>query len=246
MKKIIILFVLAQICVLTTAQTADEIIQKHIERIGGGKAWNEVKSIKMNATLNSQQGGGFSLEHINTRDGHLYAAMDMQGRKFVQIAFDGKTAWGTNPETGQAEKRNEEITENIKRKAEEFPSPFINYKEKGFKVELLGSELIEGIDCYKIKLTKGKVLVNGEDIDNIYTSFISKKDYLEVASEEVSYQNLDKLTTNVIYSDFREVNGLTLPFCKNISSSSGFIFVILVESIEINSEVDYSVFEFKE
>ena len=45
------------------AQTADEIIENYIEKIGGDENWQNVKAIKMNAIIN-QMGMELSLIHI--------------------------------------------------------------------------------------------------------------------------------------------------------------------------------------
>ena len=42
------------------------------------------------------------------------------------------------------EKSDAETTENMKINNQDFPSPFLNYKEKGYTVEYLGKETKEG------------------------------------------------------------------------------------------------------
>jgi thiol-disulfide isomerase/thioredoxin len=226
---------------LINNQTAGEIIQKHIDKIGGKKSWDAVKSIKMTLVVSAGQ-GSMRFEHVNTKEGYQYAAMDMQGEKIVQMAYDGEIAWGINPETGYAEKKSGDILENTKRKAKEFPSPYIVYKDNGYKIEVEGTENIEGKECYKLKITKGKKTVNGKEIDNIYISFISKEDFLEIASEEKVYQGSEEIISRSIYSDFREVNGILIPFCTNINFSTGFVLSSKIEFCEINPEIDYSIF----
>jgi hypothetical protein len=229
-------------CAFVNAQTADEIIQKHIEKTGGIKAWEAVKSIKMIATMN-MQGQSMTLEDIKTKEGYLYSATKMRGMKIVQMAFDGKTVWGANTQTMKSEKINDKkALEDVKREAKNFPSPYINYKAKGFTIELSGEQSIEGIDCYKLKLTTSK---KGAENNNTRTVFISKKSYFEIALEEEINEGQMKGVMRIVFSDFKEVNGITLPYTIT-QSMQNQKFPLIIESYEINGEIDKTIFEFKQ
>ena len=55
MKKLNYLLLTAFVFMISisfSAQTADEIIENYIEKIGGGENWQNVKAIKMNAIIN--------------------------------------------------------------------------------------------------------------------------------------------------------------------------------------------------
>ena len=83
------------------------------------------------------------------------------------VAFDGETLWTTNFMTMLPEKSDAESTENMKKQAYDFPSPFFNYKEKGFTVALLGTETKDGAETFKIKLTQQPVMLNGTEVPNV-------------------------------------------------------------------------------
>jgi hypothetical protein len=227
-------------CAFVNAQTADEIIKKHVEKTGGIKAWEAIKSIKMTATMN-MQGQSMTIIDISTKERYL-SSSEMQGRKFVQMAFNGKTIWGTNPQTMKTEKINDNKTlEDIKRKTKDFPSPYVNYKAKGSKFELLGEQNAEGIDCYKLKMTTK----NEGEVSSTRTLFFSKESYLEIASEEEINEEQMKGVIRIVFSDFKEVNGITLPYAIT-QSMQGQTFPLKVSSYEINGEIDKTIFEFKQ
>ena len=54
MKRIVFSFLLLATTFIAKAQTADEIIAKHIEAIGGAENWKKVNSIKMEGTMQVQ------------------------------------------------------------------------------------------------------------------------------------------------------------------------------------------------
>ena len=198
----------------------------------------------MTASMN-MQGQSMKITNITTKDGCQYSAIDMMGRIFVQIAFDGETAWGSNPQTGQVAKKGENEIKNLKQKAKEFPSPFFNYKANGYKVELLGNEDINGTDCFKLKLTKGKKFQNETEVDDISISFISKDTYYEIASEQEMSQMGQKITLRTLQNDFKEVAGVMLPHTLT-QTMQGREFPIKIDSYEINGEIDKTIFEFKQ
>ncbi len=51
MKRFVFSFLLLATAFIAKAQTADEIIAKHIEAIGGADAWKKVNSVKMEGTM---------------------------------------------------------------------------------------------------------------------------------------------------------------------------------------------------
>jgi outer membrane lipoprotein-sorting protein len=237
MKKYTILFALILIYIFANAQTADEIIAKYIKKTGGLKAWKAVKSIKKTSIVDIGHGESQNEVLIRTKEGCFYLAVKNNDMPFVGEAFDGETAWGSNNETMELEEKGEETLKRLKRIAKEFPSIYITYKSLGYKFELLGEEKIEGIDCYKLELIKGK-----EDVDKSI-HFISKENY-EVVVVESNFK--DEKGMNIVcsaYSDFKKVNGLTFPyFIKR--SIQGAVYLIKTFSLEINSEIDKSIFEF--
>ena len=152
--------------VSVSAQTVDEIIDNYFENTGGLEAWNNLESAKFIGSA-SGQGMDIPVVMIQTKDGKQHLTVTFQGQEFVQFAFDGETMWSTNFMTMLPEKNDNETTDIMKKQAKDFPSPFLNYKEKGFTVELLGNETMEGIDTYKVQLTQEPILVDGKEEPNV-------------------------------------------------------------------------------
>ena len=116
-------------------------------------AGGEREGVKMVATANAQ-GMEIPVEIYQMKDGKQMVKINLQGQEITQFAFDGETMWSTNFMTGEAEKSDAETTENMKKVMGDFPNPFYNYADRGYKVELMGKETKEGTETYKIKLTK--------------------------------------------------------------------------------------------
>ena len=179
MKKIT-LFLIA-ICATFTlnAQTADEILSNYFENIGGLENIKNIKGIKMSAKINTQ-GMELPVDMVQLVGGKQYIKFNIQGKELTQMAFDGETMWATNFQTQKAEKSDAEATANMKLESNDFPDSFIDYKSKGYSVELLGKETIDGAETFKIKLTKEPVTVDGKEEESISFYFFDTENFVPI------------------------------------------------------------------
>ena len=140
--------------------------------------------------------------------------------------------------TMEAEKSDNEATQNLKNELAQFPDPFLNYKEKGYTVELIGKETIDGAETFKIKLTKKPVLVNGESLPNITHYYFDTENFVPIVVESTVNQGPMKgQTVKSTLSDYQEVDGIYFPF----SMGSQFQTMEFKE-IKLNPEVDAASF----
>ncbi len=240
MKRLISLIAVLAIVSTAFSQNADEIIKKHLKATGGEKAWSAVKSIKMVGEI-SAQGQTMTMTNIRTSSGNFRVQMSAMGMDIVQLAYNGEYAWGMNMQTMGNEKKTGDEAENAKSTKKEFPNVFFNFKEKEFKAELLGTETINGEECYKLKINKGTKTQAGLPIDNVSTHYISTSTLYEIAREEEQYSpQMGSIKIKFIYGDFKEVNGLILPHTYTISQMGQEIPVTF--AYEINGEIDNSIF----
>lgn len=242
MKNYISIASFLLISMASIAQSADEILAKYFENVGGLDKINSVKNVTMKAKVDA---GGMSLpvEMISNRDGKMIINVNFQGKDITQMAFDGTTSWGTNFMTMKAEKSEAEDTENTKRAAQDFFSPFVDYKSKGYAVEMLADEKIEGVDCYKLKLTKKTMLVEGQEVPNVEFYYFDKENYVPILVEqEIMSGQMKGKISQTVYSDYQSVDGLYFAFSMNQKIKDGGGQAIQFDSIELNKEVNDKIF----
>ena len=157
--KIALLFIVCATLSMQ-AQTADEILDNYFENIGGKESLNGLSGMKMKG-VGKQQNFEFPIEIVQMKDGRQYFSADIQGKQLKQQVFDGNVLWSMNFMTMKAEKSDAEQTANFKLNTNDFPDSFMDYKEKGYTVELLGKETMDGAETFKIKLIKEPVTVDG-------------------------------------------------------------------------------------
>lgn len=227
-----------------TAQTADEIINNYIQNTGGADAWGKVEALKIEGSVKiPSQGLDLPITAINLKSGKQISYAVFQGLTFVQQAYDGESAWGTNQMTMKPEKQDNEATENLKRTFAEFPDPFLNYKEKGFSVELMGTETVDGTETFKVKLIKTPVLVDGKEEENVSYYYFDKENFVPIMIENTAKAGPMKGTTTMSYlSDYQEMNGLVFPLTTDVKFNGQSFQTVTLQKIEINPTVEDSAF----
>ncbi|MEZ4875424.1 MAG: outer membrane lipoprotein-sorting protein [Flavobacteriaceae bacterium] len=227
------------------AQTADEIINNYFENTGGLEQWKSIKAIKFEGNINIQ-GMEIPIEMIQTTEGKSMAKANFQGQNFYQNVYDGETLWSTNQMTMQAEKSDTESTENFKKDINDFPDAFIDYKAKGYTVELIGTETIEGTETYKIKLVKEPIMVDGKEEQDISFHYFDTENFVPIVVEkEIKSGPAAGMVGQTKLSDYQEVEGLYFPYSivEGAKGQPGGQ-AITITKITLNPEIDNSVFTF--
>jgi hypothetical protein len=245
MKKGILLFALLFLGLNSNAQTIDEVLTKYIETIGGSK-WDTVRAMRM--TANVEQGGmKIPVEVVMQQDGRMYTKITMMGKTMTMGAFDGETSWSTNFMTMKPEKSTTEDSENAKRTAKEFPNGLLVCKKLGYVPSLEGSEKIDGVDCFKIKLVGKTMLVDGKETPSTEYFWIDKDTYVPIQAEsEILSGEMKGKIGQTKFSDYQEIDGLIIAFTQDQGIKDGQSQAITFESVEINPVVDENNFKFPE
>ncbi len=246
MRTLSLLLALTFTVSFSHAQTAEEIINKYLTATGGVENWQKLEGVKMSAKVN-QGGMDIPLDIFNLKDGRQMTVVTFQGKSIKQGVYDGTTLWSTNFMTMKPEKSDAETTENFKTALGDFPDPFLNYSAKGYKVELVGKETVEGTETFKIKLTKKPVLVEGKSEENVSFYFFDTEEFIPILVEsEVKAGPAKGKISQITMSDYQEVNGLFFPFSLGQGVKGMGSQPITLTKIELNPQVDPKEFVFTE
>lgn len=240
MKKILITLTLTTFFLKTQAQTADQIVQKYIQQIGGEKAWKNLKTINSSGIYN-YGGIEFPFSAIAKSPNKYKFIVPLNGKHYTQV-FNGKTGWKidafkneTKPQylTGKPARALANETDV------EIESPLINYAKKGFTIHLEGKETVEGKECFKVNLFKKE----GE----IESYFIDNQEYSLVMKRALSKNDeLEKTILDAYFSDYREVNGVKIPFVVSYKFKDQNILKIKTEKVQINEKVEDFIFKYSD
>jgi hypothetical protein len=228
MKKILLPLILLFSAALSQAQTADEIIDKHLAAIGGKDAWRKVSSIVMEGSL-TVMGREVLVKVTQVHNKGSRQDLNLAGMNGYMFTTP-TSGWVFMPFQGQ-QKPEPMTPEDLKESADnlDIQGNLLDYKQKGHTVEYLGMEDVEGTDCYKLKV----ITKNG----NESTIFIDPANHyiIRTVSKRKAMGQEMELKTDL--SDYRDVNGLKMPF--SVTQSFG---TVVFSSIKINEAVDEKLF----
>jgi len=245
LKRILVL--IALVCSYSiNAQTVDEIISNYFENTGGVENWEKIEGVKMSAKVN-QGGMEIPIEIVQLKSGKMMTTINFQGQSIKQGVFDGEVLWSTNFMTQKAEKSDEEAINMVKNEMNQFPDPFLNYKEKGFTAELMGTETVDGAETFKIKLTTTPNIIDGKEVPSVSYYFFDNENFVPIQVQEEIMEGPGKgMVSEVKMSDYQEAGNVYMPYSMTQGVKGQPGAPITMDSIEINPTVDDSEFAFPE
>ena len=207
MRTLFRLFVafLLPVSALHAQQTADAIIAKYAQRIGGLERVRAIHSLRRTGKFYG--GGGFEalLTFESARPYKLREEFTFGGMTGV-TAFDGAAGWKIEPWQGKKdpEPLGEDETKGVIEDAE-FDDPLLAWREEGNKVEYLGMDQIEGTDVYKLRVTLAR---NGD----VRTYYLDADSGVPIKYEVMRTIRGAEREFEVELGDYKEVSGVFFPF----------------------------------
>ena len=228
------------------AQTADEILANYFENTGGLENWKALEGLKIDGKVN-QQGMEFPINVLQLKDGRQMSSFVFQGKEIKQGVYDGETLWNTNFMTMKAEKADAEQTANFKLNTNDFPDSFMDYEAKGYTVELIGKETVDGTETFKIKLVKEPVTVDGVEKDDVSFYYFDTENFVPIAveSEIMTGQGKGQMSKTTM-SDYQEAGGLYFAYSTTQYINGNLIWTMSMDNVELNPSVDEGAFAFPE
>lgn len=214
-------------------QTADEIIAKHIDAIGGTDKLKTINAVRYDNTMEIMGNEAPSITTILNGKG-MRAETDFNGQKIIQVYSD-KGAWMVNPMTGSSDPQVIPGEAAKTGMAQISIVPFLDYAANGAKAEYLGQEKVGDVNAYKIKFT---------DKNNaVITYFFDPTTYYivqTIASSEMMGQSIEITST---FSDYKKLDfGWVVPHAVETNMGQ-FIMKTRLNKAEVNPEVDTNIFD---
>jgi len=240
---VLLSLVLVPAAVRTAAvQTPDDIIEKHLAAIGGRDALSKLTSRRSTGTITLSTPNGeipgtaeFDAKAPNKSRVHLeldLTAMGAPDKMLIDQMFDGTNGASLNSMQGEAEISANQL-DNMRNNV--FPTSLLTYKTLGYKVELLPKEQVNGKDAFVIRATP-----KAGSVTKLYFDATSYMLVKSVATINAPAMGGDIEQTSE-QSDFRKVDGITLPFTI-VRSDPAQTFTIKFTKIEHNVPLDDKLF----
>ncbi len=227
MKIFISFFLFLSISINSTAQeNADDVVNKITDAMGGKEKLLTVNSIKKTGNIEfAGQKIPFNYYAVHkTAQRTEFTLSGMTG--YFIVARD--SGFNFNPFNGQTSPENM-TAEDVKLAQDELDlqGVLVDYKSKGYAVELLESEDVDGVDALQLKIiiSPNKTLFY----------FIDPSNYYVIRIKTVSISNGQQSNNNVDYYNFKKTKeGVLYPFTFDN---------ITFETIELNIPIDEKLFK---
>ena len=208
------------------SQTAESIIEKHIEAVGGIDNYKKIESLRITGQFTA-----FSLvkpyKLIWFKPGKYYTEYAL-GKHDVVEAFNGEYGWVIDPWQEITFPRKANATEiNVYTQKATLVSPFLKFTEEEINVEYLGEDDTNGENTYVLKVIKPG--------NYIETWYLCTDTYLPVKYTSIWVDFSYPSDAETFFDDFRSVGGVKIP--HYIERTFGQRHrVTEIESVELNPE----------
>lgn len=224
MKQLLIVSTALALAGTATAADLDEVLSCNYETLGGLDSIRSVESARMTGTMTmGPMQAPFTIEFLPPD--RVRMEFEIQGMTAVQ-AYDGETGWAIMPFLGktEAEEMAEDQLKSVKEMAE-WEGPLVDWQNKGHKVELVGTEEIEGTEAYVLKVVRAET----EDESTYYLDTDYCLPFLSKGTRDI--QGNEMAFTQSI-GDYKPVGDLVIAHSMSSSLGEGSAPAQQVISIE--------------
>jgi len=239
-RKLIVAVLVLSWTALASAQTADEVIEKHLAAIGGRANLAKVKSRSMTGTIAlstpvGELSGPVEITNMAPNKSRTLIKLDLSavgaGEMTVDQRFDGTAGFVADSMQGNRDISGDQL-ETMRNAT--FPSPFLDYKERGVTVELGPKEKVGARDAF--------VLTVKPKTGPAVRQFIDAETYLPLrVVTKIDLPQVGPVEQTSDFSDLRDVDGVKVAFTIK-SSSAAQSFTITIAKAEHNGKIDETLF----
>lgn len=211
-------------------QTVDELIARNLESKGGLARMRAIQTMKQTRRMTLQ--GMESPVVVYAKRPNMVRQEIAAGGRTVVLAYDGVTPWIVNPLTGSTDPIQVmgPQADSIQQDSD-FDGPLVDYREKGLNIELIGVETLGAAKVYHLKLVTRKGLIQHYYLDE------------KTALEVKVVMDLEPTTMEQEFSDYREVEGIKIPFVVRTFMNGVKQGELRLEKVEFNLKLDDAMFK---
>lgn len=218
--------------------SVQDIVDKNIAARGGLSAWHNVQTLTYGGTLDA---GGkpthelpFVLKQKRSHKSRL--EISFKDQTAVQV-YDGSQGWKVRPFLNRDEVEPYTATEaKLAAKADDFDGPLVDYQKKGTQVAFEGTELVDGHQAYKLRLT-----ARDGTKRNLW---IDASSFLEIKMDGEPRKLDGRMhTVQLYFKDFHVEHGLNIPHVQEtVVAGVKEPYKMTITKVTVNEGLDDALF----
>jgi hypothetical protein len=211
--------------------TADQILAKYVEALGGQAGIDKMKTLVMKGTYTGVSGAALPYEVDMTAPDKFYINVAAQ-QGTIERGFDGKAAWQKGPRG---------VSELMNPVLDDLKSTFLFYRNIKLKEQFTR---LRGGRKDKIG-DRDVIVVNGTTADNRREQlFFDAETGLLLRRISYTETPIGVIPSQIDFEDYRDVDGVKIPFTVKVSSvEPGLVSTRNYNEIKLNAPVDDSKFK---
>lgn len=222
---------------VATAQTLDEIIAMNLKAKGGLEKIRATSTVRMTGHVSATPDPSVAAKSATTtmlakRPNKMRREQTIDGESFVS-AFDGTTLWVQRDAQPPEEAPGPQAA--YARQDAEFDSVFVDYKDKGHSITLVGREKRDDGDVLHLRVTKK----GGPPQDYYLDAATGLEKTISVTIAPGG--KTTRIETQL--GDYREVDGRMVPFSIRQLVNGTVTASTTLDSVEFNAPADDSLFK---
>lgn len=211
--------------------TADQILDKYVQMLGGKAALEKITSTASKGTFEIPAFGATGTAEVWEKAPNKTALkLDIPGFGLVLEGFNGTVAWSQDPQSGLREKTGAELAAT--KLDADFYKP-LRLKQLYPKIVLKGKEKVGDKDAYVLTATPAEGAAETWYFDA--TSGLLVRMDLERESPQ------GKMAVQVFQEDYKEVDGIKIPHTVR-QVTSAFTITIKLDEVKHNVAIDDTKF----
>ena len=227
---------------MAQAQTADDIVEKHLSAIGGRASLGKLTTQAATGTLViSTQGvdlsGSVEVYRKSPNKARTLIRIDLSsvgggGEMVIDQRCDGTSAFSSNSMQGDREITGSQLQGMLNAS---FPSPLLNYKAAGATIELLGKDKVGDRAVFVVQYTPkaGPASKNYFDAE----TYLLLRNVATIDMPELG----GPVEQTSEFGDYRDAGGMTLPYRVTVINAAQTVSLSLAK-VELNAAVDDAMF----
>jgi hypothetical protein len=221
---------------LTSAETVDQIVARHVAARGGRPALAAVRTLRMTGHAVAGPGRRAIVRREIARPDRIRTEFEFQGTTGVYV-WNGQSGWQVSPLDGQLDVQPmSPEAAALSAEQADFEGPLVDWKAKGHSVELVERTVLPGGPADELKVTLKSGVVRHVWLDAKTSLVVKTASTRKVQGHEMTFE--------VAYGDYRETSGLR--FARSIEIQTRGrpeTLRIAVETVEVNPALDLARFE---
>lgn len=215
--------------VLPEGLTADKVLQNYITAIGGQANLEKIKDITIKSNIASPV-ATIAVTQSQKGADKIIQSIRYSGNEVQRTIINGSKGKALNG--NQA--RNLSLAEVQEQKIKNSYTSVLSYDKMGIKRNLMGMERVNGRATIRVEL----VLPTGKR----HIHYFDSETNLKIREVEIEQTTIGNATQTTDYGDYREVNGIKIPYRIETHVGSQVI-ATTVQSVEVNKNLKDDVFK---